>query len=152
MACHLHLLLSYLYLITFVISYQVYLLPVIPEFVREVIEKERPDGIFLHFGGQTALNCGIELDRLGTRKLDKQAARPARMLTSTRSDLWLRACRHPEALRRPRPGHVGRVHHCNRGPGHLRHQTNRDQRAHCHQHGGYFHGGGDPGPDGADEC
>jgi len=38
-----------------------YFLPVTPEFVRKVIEKERPDGILLAFGGQTALNCGIEL-------------------------------------------------------------------------------------------
>ena len=32
-----------------------------PEFVESVIEKERPDGIFLSFGGQTALNCGVKL-------------------------------------------------------------------------------------------
>lgn len=38
-----------------------YFLPVTPEFVKRVIEKERPDGILLSFGGQTALNCGIEL-------------------------------------------------------------------------------------------
>ncbi|HUX41592.1 MAG TPA: carbamoyl-phosphate synthase (glutamine-hydrolyzing) large subunit [Rectinemataceae bacterium] len=43
-----------------------YFLPVTPEFVRKVIEKERPDGILLSFGGQTALNCGIALDRDGT--------------------------------------------------------------------------------------
>ena len=36
----------------------VYFLPVTPEFVAEVIEKERPDGILLSMGGQTALNCG----------------------------------------------------------------------------------------------
>jgi carbamoylphosphate synthase large subunit len=41
--------------------YQVYFLPVTPEFVIKVIEWERPDGILLTFGGQTALNCGIEL-------------------------------------------------------------------------------------------
>ena len=40
---------------------EVYLLPVTPHFVEEVIEKERPDGILLSFGGQTALNCGLEL-------------------------------------------------------------------------------------------
>eukprot|EP00040_Diaphanoeca_grandis_P039152 m.258265 g.258265 ORF g.258265 m.258265 type:complete len:1509 (-) comp36354_c0_seq1:42-4568(-) len=44
---------------------EVYLLPVTPEFVEEIIAKEKPDGIFLQFGGQTALNCGIELDRTG---------------------------------------------------------------------------------------
>ena len=43
----------------------VYLLPVTPYFVEKVIEKERPDGIMLTFGGQTALNCGVELDRSG---------------------------------------------------------------------------------------
>jgi len=43
-----------------------YFLPVTPEFVKKVIEKERPDGILLSFGGQTALNCGIELHDEGT--------------------------------------------------------------------------------------
>ena len=43
-----------------------YFLPVNPEFVRQVIEKEKPDGILLSFGGQTALNCGVALDRDGT--------------------------------------------------------------------------------------
>lgn len=43
-----------------------YFLPVTPEYVRKVIEKERPDGILLSFGGQTALNCGVELARDGT--------------------------------------------------------------------------------------
>ncbi|HCM27456.1 MAG: carbamoyl phosphate synthase large subunit [Treponema sp. GWB1_62_6] len=43
-----------------------YFLPVTPEFVRQVIEKEKPDGILLSFGGQTALNCGVALDRDGT--------------------------------------------------------------------------------------
>ncbi|MDE6278887.1 MAG: ATP-grasp domain-containing protein, partial [Paramuribaculum sp.] len=40
---------------------KIYFLPVTPEFVEKVIEKERPDGILLAFGGQTALNCGVEL-------------------------------------------------------------------------------------------
>jgi len=40
---------------------KVYFLPVTPEFVRKVIKYERPDGIFVSFGGQTALNCGIQL-------------------------------------------------------------------------------------------
>lgn len=44
---------------------QIYYLPVQPYFVERVIEKERPDGILLAFGGQTALNSGVELDRLG---------------------------------------------------------------------------------------
>ncbi len=44
---------------------QIYFLPVQPYFVERVIKKERPDGILLSFGGQTALNCGVELDRHG---------------------------------------------------------------------------------------
>ena len=43
----------------------VYFQPVTPEFVERVIEKERPDGILLSFGGQTALNCGVELYKKG---------------------------------------------------------------------------------------
>ena len=43
----------------------VYFQPVTPEFVEHVIEKERPGGILLSFGGQTALNCGVELYRRG---------------------------------------------------------------------------------------
>ena len=39
--------------------------PVTPEFVERVIEQERPDGILLSFGGQTALNCGVELYEKG---------------------------------------------------------------------------------------
>ncbi len=40
---------------------KIYFLPITPFFVEKVIEKEKPDGILLSFGGQTALNCGIEL-------------------------------------------------------------------------------------------
>ncbi|MDR0554317.1 MAG: carbamoyl-phosphate synthase large subunit [Treponema sp.] len=43
-----------------------YFLPLTPEYVRQVIEKERPGGLLLSFGGQTALNCGVALDRDGT--------------------------------------------------------------------------------------
>ena len=43
----------------------IYFLPVTPYFVERVIEKERPQGIMLAFGGQTALNCGVELYRSG---------------------------------------------------------------------------------------
>ena len=43
------------------IADQVYFLPVTPYFVEEIIKKERPDGILLAFGGQTALNCGTDL-------------------------------------------------------------------------------------------
>ncbi|MGM9708563.1 MAG: carbamoyl-phosphate synthase (glutamine-hydrolyzing) large subunit, partial [Prevotella sp.] len=48
---------------------QIYFLPVQPHFVEKVIQKERPDGILLSFGGQTALNCGVELHKSGV--LDK---------------------------------------------------------------------------------
>lgn len=43
----------------------IYFLPVTPFFVEQVIKKERPDGILLSFGGQTALNCGLELFKQG---------------------------------------------------------------------------------------
>ena len=43
----------------------VYLLPVTPQFVEKVIQKEKPDAIALSFGGQTALNCGLELWKMG---------------------------------------------------------------------------------------
>ena len=45
---------------------KVYFLPITPYFVEEVIKKEKPDGILLAFGGQTALNCGTELYTSGT--------------------------------------------------------------------------------------
>ncbi len=44
---------------------KVYFLPVTPYFVEKIIEKEKPDGILLSFGGQTALNCGMELYKSG---------------------------------------------------------------------------------------
>ncbi len=47
------------------IADKVYFLPVTPDFVEQVIEKERPEGILLAFGGQTALNCGVKLYRGG---------------------------------------------------------------------------------------
>ncbi|MCL1616722.1 carbamoyl-phosphate synthase (glutamine-hydrolyzing) large subunit [Bacteroides sp. ET71] len=52
---------------------QIYFLPVTPYFVEKVIAKERPDGIMLAFGGQTALNCGVSLYREGV--LDKYNVR-----------------------------------------------------------------------------
>ncbi|MGL6226971.1 MAG: carbamoyl-phosphate synthase (glutamine-hydrolyzing) large subunit [Thermoguttaceae bacterium] len=55
------------------IADRVYFLPVTPEFVTEVIEKEKPDGILLAFGGQTALNCGVALYRSGV--LEKYGVR-----------------------------------------------------------------------------
>lgn len=44
---------------------KVYFVPVTPEFVTDVIEREKPDGILLSMGGQTALNCGVELYKQG---------------------------------------------------------------------------------------
>ena len=49
----------------------IYFLPVTPYFVERLIEKERPDGILLSFGGQTALNCGVALYRSGVLSIPK---------------------------------------------------------------------------------
>src|SRR3989344_603330 len=49
----------------------VYFLPVTPEFVTRVIEREKPDAIALSFGGQTALNCGVALAESGVLKKHK---------------------------------------------------------------------------------
>lgn len=48
---------------------RVYFLPVTPFFVEKVIAKERPDGILLSFGGQTALNCGVALYQSGVLEI-----------------------------------------------------------------------------------
>lgn len=48
-----------------VLADEVYYLPVTPEYVTYVIERERPDGVFLSFGGQTALNLGVQMERMG---------------------------------------------------------------------------------------
>jgi carbamoyl-phosphate synthase large subunit len=55
------------------IADRVYFLPVTPEYVEKVIAKERPDGILLAFGGQTALNCGVALFKAGV--LEKYGVR-----------------------------------------------------------------------------
>lgn len=47
---------------------KIYFLPVDPYFITEIIKKEKPDGVMLSFGGQTALNCGLELDKTGVFK------------------------------------------------------------------------------------
>ena len=47
------------------IADKIYFLPVTAYFVEKVIQKEKPDGILLAFGGQTALNCGVDLYRQG---------------------------------------------------------------------------------------
>ena len=46
----------------------VYFLPINDFFVEKIIAKEKPDGIFLSFGGQTALNCGLALEKKGVLK------------------------------------------------------------------------------------
>lgn len=48
-----------------VLADEVYYLPVTPEYVEYVIQREKPDGIFLSFGGQTALNLGVQMNRMG---------------------------------------------------------------------------------------
>src|SRR3989339_1831565 len=53
---------------------EVYFLPVTPHFVEEVIKKENPDAIALSFGGQTALNCGLSLEKSGV--LQKYGVNP----------------------------------------------------------------------------
>ena len=50
------------------IADKIYFLPILPKFIEKVIQKENPDGILLSFGGQTALNCGLELFKNGTIK------------------------------------------------------------------------------------
>jgi len=50
---------------------EIYFLPVTPDFVTRIIEKEKPDGIFLSFGGQTALNCGLALEKNGVFKKNR---------------------------------------------------------------------------------
>ncbi len=50
---------------------KIYLLPVKPTFVKKVVEKEKPDALALSFGGQTALNCGLELEKSGFLKKHK---------------------------------------------------------------------------------
>ena len=64
------------------IADKVYFLPVTPFFVTEIIKKERPDGILLAFGGQTALNCGTELFQI---IIDDKAALFINRLTRCRA-------------------------------------------------------------------
>ena len=73
---------------------KIYFLPVTPFFVEKVIEKEKPDGILLSFGGQTALNCGIALYQI--RLLEKHNVKvlgtPVRAILDTED----RELVHPE--------------------------------------------------------
>jgi len=73
---------------------EVYFLPITAEYVAYVLEKERPDGILLTFGGQSALNVGIALDRMGVleRLGVKVLGTPIRTLeVSEDRDLFVRA-------------------------------------------------------------
>ncbi len=47
---------------------KVFFLPITPAYVEQIIRNERPDGILLSFGGQTALNCGVQLYESGILK------------------------------------------------------------------------------------
>ena len=64
---------------------KIYFLPITPYFVEKVIKKEKPDGIFLAFGGQTALNCGVQLYEKGIlEKYDVQVlGTPVRAIMDT---------------------------------------------------------------------
>ena len=82
------------------LSDRVYLLPINVKYVEEVIKKERPDGLLLAFGGQTALNVGVELKELGL--LDKYNVRvlgtPIEAIEATEDrDLFVQAMNKAEA-------------------------------------------------------
>jgi len=90
-------------------SHRVYLLPVNADFVERVIEKERPDGILLGFGGQTALNCGAELaargvlDKygvavLGTSVKDIHKTEDRDLFRKTMEDANVKICKSKAAL------------------------------------------------------
>ena len=51
---------------------KIYFLPVTPYFVERVIQKEKPEGILLAFGGQTALNCGVQLYQSGILRSEER--------------------------------------------------------------------------------
>lgn len=73
---------------------KVYFIPVTCEYVSNILEKERPDGILLTFGGQTALNCGIALDKSGIlKRLNiKVLGTPIQtLITSEDRDLFVKA-------------------------------------------------------------
>ena len=96
---------------------EVYFLPITADYVAYVLEKERPDGILLTFGGQSALNVGIELDRMGV--LDRLGVRvlgtPIRTLeVSEDRDLFVQALKGecPSPLSSPLHFQVFQVRYC----------------------------------------
>ncbi|KAF2797633.1 carbamoyl-phosphate synthase [Melanomma pulvis-pyrius CBS 109.77] len=77
-----------------VLADEIYYLPVTPEYVEYVIQKEKPDGIFLSFGGQTALNLGVNMNKKGIFEKYgvKVLGTPVKVLeTSEDRDLFARA-------------------------------------------------------------
>ena len=90
---------------------RIYFLPVTPYFVEKIIAKERPDGLLLSFGGQTALNCGLALDETGV--LAKYNVRvlgtPVRAIRETEDrDLFVKRLNEVNALA-PRSQAAGTV-------------------------------------------
>lgn len=77
-----------------ILADEVYYLPVTPEYILHVIERERPDGILLTFGGQTALNVGVKMEKMGVfeRMGVKVLGTPIKTLeTSEDRDLFAKA-------------------------------------------------------------
>ena len=75
------------------IADEIYFLPVTPFFIEKVIEKERPQGILLAFGGQTALNCGVALHQSGVLArygVEVLGTPVAAIMTSEDRDLFAR--------------------------------------------------------------
>ncbi|ORZ36430.1 hypothetical protein BCR44DRAFT_152549 [Catenaria anguillulae PL171] len=73
---------------------KVYFLPITPAYLEQVIEREKPDGILLTFGGQTALNVGIQLDKLGIlakHKVKVLGTPISTLITSEDRDLFAKA-------------------------------------------------------------
>ena len=88
---------------------KVYLLPVLPKYVTEIIKKERPDGVLLAFGGQTSLNCGVQLaeqgifekfdvEILGTPIRGIQESEDRELFRKTMGDANVKICKSKAAL------------------------------------------------------
>ena len=89
----------------------IYYLPITPEYVEQVIQKEHPDAIMLAFGGQTALNCGIELHQRGI--LDKYGIRvlgtPVSAIMQTEDREQFASLMHQIGVKTPKSVAVGSV-------------------------------------------
>jgi carbamoyl-phosphate synthase large subunit len=92
----------------------VYLLPVTAEYVEKVIMKENPDSILLGFGGQTALNCGVELAKLGI--LEKYGVRvlgtPIRTIQETEDRELFKQAMHRSSTPTPESASASSVEQC----------------------------------------